>query len=255
MEPLTEKQRKVLEFVAARLQEDHPPSQREIAGHFKMAQNAAYQLVGYLRKKGYLVDVGGHRGLRLSPAYLDETADAEGLPILGRVAAGEPILAEQNIEGYMTLEKLFRCSKGTFALRVSGDSMVDEGIMDGDYVIVASGSKIEDGQIGVVLLDAAQDETVAEQVRGVDAEDDACLDGAAGWRVGVDALEQDAVGVHRGPQLSFSECGGLGGPSASAFQVISSLDITLPLGRVTRAFGPKVAPERMRITCSSSRVA
>ncbi len=161
MEPLTERQRKVLEFVAARLQENHPPSQREIAGHFKMAQNAAYQLVGYLRKKGYLVDVGGHRGLRLSPAYLDETADAEGLPILGRVAAGEPILAEPNIEGYMTLEKLFHRPKETFALRVSGDSMIDEGIMDGDYVVVASGSKIGDGQIGVVLLD---DEATVKRV-------------------------------------------------------------------------------------------
>jgi len=161
MEPLTEKQRQVLEFVAARLQEDYPPSQREIAGHFKLAQNAAYQLVGYLKKKGYLVDVGGHRGLRLSPAYLDETADAEGLPILGRVAAGEPILAEQNIEGYMTLEKLFHRAKETFALRVSGDSMVDEGIMDGDYVIVESGSKIENGQIGVVLLD---DEATVKRV-------------------------------------------------------------------------------------------
>lgn len=161
MEPLTEKQRKVLEFVAARLQENHPPSQREIAGHFKLAQNAAYQLVGYLKKKGYLVDVGGHRGLRLSPAYREEAVDAEGMPILGRVAAGEPILAEQNIEGYMTLDRLFHRPKETFALRVSGDSMIDEGIMDGDYVIVESGSKIGNGQIGVVLLD---DEATVKRV-------------------------------------------------------------------------------------------
>lgn len=161
MEPLTEKQRQVLEFVVARLQENHPPSQREIAGHFKLAQNAVYQLVGYLKKKGYLVDVGGHRGLRLSPAYREETADAEGLPILGRVAAGEPILAEQNIEGYMTLEKLFHRPKETFALRVSGDSMIDEGIMDGDYVIVEAASRVGNGQIAVVLLD---DEATVKRV-------------------------------------------------------------------------------------------
>ena len=72
MEPLTVKQRQVLEFVEGRLGEERPPSQREIADHFGLVQNAAYQLVGYLRKKGYLVDAGGHRGLRLSPEYLQE---------------------------------------------------------------------------------------------------------------------------------------------------------------------------------------
>lgn len=161
MEPLTEKQQQVLEFIAGCLQENHPPSQREIARHFDLAQNAVYQLVGYLRKKGYLVDAGGHRGLRLSPAYLAEMAETEGMPILGRVAAGEPILAEENIEGYVTLEKLFHRPKGTFALKVSGDSMVDEGIIDGDYVIVEPGAKVANGQIGVVLLD---DEATVKRV-------------------------------------------------------------------------------------------
>src|SRR5210317_1356084 len=131
MEPLMEKQRQVLEFITSRLRENHPPSQREIAQHFKLAQNAAYQLVSYLKKKGYLVDSGGHRGLRLSQAYLDAMAETEGMPILGRVAAGEPILAQENIEDYVTLEKLFTRSQDTFLLKVAGDSMIDEGIMDG----------------------------------------------------------------------------------------------------------------------------
>lgn len=161
MEPLTAKQQQVLEFVAARLGEDVPPSQREIADHFGLAQNAAYQLVSYLRKKGYLVDAGGHRGLRLSPEYLRERSQSEGFPILGRVAAGTPILAEENIQGYMTMEKLFGRGKGTFLLRVAGDSMVDEGIMDGDYVVVKAGSAVEDGQIGIVLLD---DEATVKRV-------------------------------------------------------------------------------------------
>ncbi len=153
MEPLTAKQRQVLEFVATRLGENSPPSQREIADHFGLAQNAAYQLVTYLRRKGYLVDSGGHRGLRLSPEYVWKKSRMEGLPILGRVAAGIPILAEENIQGYMTMERLFGQSKETFLLKVAGDSMVDEGIMDGDYVVVRSGSTIENGQIGIVLLD------------------------------------------------------------------------------------------------------
>ena len=161
MKPLTQKQQRVLEFVTSRLGENIPPSQREIARHFGLAQNAAYQLVSYLRKKGYLVDCGGHRGLRLSPEYLEQVQATEGVPILGRVAAGEPILAEQNIEGYMELGEMFGRSKGLFLLKVSGDSMVDEGIMNGDYVVVRPRSTIEDGQIGVVLLD---DEATVKRV-------------------------------------------------------------------------------------------
>jgi len=161
MEPLTEKQQQILEFIVERLRDSQPPSQREIAGHFKLAQNAVYQLVSYLKKKGYLVDAGGHRGLRLSEAYVEELAEAEGMPLLGRVAAGEPILAEENVESYVTLENLFNRSKDTFLLKVSGDSMVDEGILDGDYVVVKSGTRVASGQIGVVLLD---DEATVKRV-------------------------------------------------------------------------------------------
>ena len=161
MEPLTPKQQQILEFVAGRLAENDPPSQREIADHFGLAQNAVYQLIGYLRKKGYVVDSGGHRGLRLSPEYLQEQTRTEGIPILGRVAAGSPILAEENIEGYMDVAKLFGRSKRMFALRVAGDSMIDEGIMDGDYVVVKPGPAIENGQIGVVLLN---DEATVKRV-------------------------------------------------------------------------------------------
>jgi repressor LexA len=161
MEPLTAKQRQVLEFIESRLGENSPPSQQEIADHFGLAQNAAFQLVSYLRKKGYLVDSGGHRGLRLSPEYLREQSQTEGLPILGRVAAGTPILAEENIREYMTVEKLFGRGKGTFLLKVAGDSMVDEGIMNGDYVVVKAGSTVDDGQIGIVLLD---DEATVKRV-------------------------------------------------------------------------------------------
>jgi len=153
MEPLTEKQQKVLRFIENRLQDNKPPSQREIAKPFGLAQNAVYQLVGYLKRKGYLIDSGGHRGLRLSKAYLNKKRQTEGIPVVGRVAAGEPILAEENIEGYIDLREPFGQSKDRFILKVVGDSMADEGIMDGDYVVVRPTSAIENGQVGVVLLD------------------------------------------------------------------------------------------------------
>jgi repressor LexA len=161
METLTQKQRKVLEFIEDQLRDGEPPSQREIARHFGLAQNAVYQLVGYLKKKGYLVDSGGHRGLRLSEGYLEKKRETEGIPIVGRVAAGEPILAEENIEGYVNLDELFGRSKDMFILKVAGDSMVDEGIMDGDYAVVKPTATIEDGRIGVVLLD---DEATVKKV-------------------------------------------------------------------------------------------
>ncbi|MBN1807135.1 MAG: repressor LexA [Sedimentisphaerales bacterium] len=153
MEPLTEKQLKILMFIEKRLREHEPPSQREVAWYFSLSQNAVYQLIGYLRNKGYLANLGGHRGLRLSKEYLERKALTEGVPVVGRVAAGEPILAQENIEGYVDMKGLFGRSKDGFILKVAGDSMIDEGIMDGDSIVVEPGQKIENGQIGVVLVD------------------------------------------------------------------------------------------------------
>jgi repressor LexA len=161
MKRLTEKQQKVLAFIENRLRDGNPPSQREIARHFSLAQNAAYQLVRYLKRKGYLLDLGGHRGLRLSKEYLEKKRQAEGIPVVGRVAAGEPILAEENIEEYANLKELLGLPADVFLLKVSGDSMIDEGIMDGDYVAVKPGRTIENGKIAVVLLD---DETTLKRI-------------------------------------------------------------------------------------------
>jgi repressor LexA len=161
MRQLTERQRKILTFIENRLSENSPPSQRETAEHFGLSQNAVYQLIGYLKKKGYIVDSGGHRGLRLSQDYLEQIRQAEGVPLIGRVAAGEPILAQQNIEGYINFKELFKPSRDTFILRVRGDSMVDEGIMDGDYVVVQPASTIENGRVGVVMID---DEATVKKV-------------------------------------------------------------------------------------------
>lgn len=161
MEPLTEKQHRVLGFIEGRLKDNDPPSQREVARHFGLAQNAVHQLIGYLRKKGYLVDSSGHRRLRLSAEYIAAKSRTEGFPVVGRVAAGEPILAEQNIQEYINLNDLFGRSKDIFLLKVTGDSMIDEGIMDGDLVVVKRTSAVKNGQIGVVLL---QDEATVKRI-------------------------------------------------------------------------------------------
>ncbi len=153
METLTEKQAQILDFIVMRLSENDPPSQREIAAYFGMAQNSVYQLVSYLKQKGYLVDYPGHRGLRLSDPYQEQVRESEGIPIVGRVAAGQPILAQENIEGYLNIQDVFNDPDDVFLLRVAGDSMIDDGILDGDLVLVEPGSEIANGRIGVVLLD------------------------------------------------------------------------------------------------------
>ncbi|HPD45632.1 MAG TPA: transcriptional repressor LexA [Anaerohalosphaeraceae bacterium] len=165
MDVLTEKQRQALEYIEWRLRRNDPPSQREIGAHFGMAQNSVYQIVGYLEKKGYVVRGSGHRGIRLSAEYEAaagrEAAASEGVPLVGQVAAGEPILAAENIERYVDIRTLLGLSEDVFLLRVRGDSMIDDGIMDGDLVAVRPQHDVADGDIAVVLLD---DEATVKRV-------------------------------------------------------------------------------------------
>ncbi len=152
MEPLTDRQQTILNFIEARLNNDDPPSQRQIAEHFGLAQNAVFQLITYLKNKGYLTNSSHHRGVRLSKSYLDEISRQQGIPLIGRVAAGNPILAEQNIEEYIDMNDLLGTKNGCFLLKIAGDSMVDEGIMDGDLVLVEPVSKVDSGKIAVALI-------------------------------------------------------------------------------------------------------
>ena len=153
MDPLTKKQQMVLAYIEECLAEQDPPTQREIADHFDMHQNSVYQLLGYLRKKGYLADNSLHRGVRLSEDYYNYLWEQQGIPIVGRVAAGQPILAEENLEGRFNVDEVFDAEDGSFMLRVTGDSMVDDGIMDGDLVLVEPDTRVHDGRIAVVMVD------------------------------------------------------------------------------------------------------
>jgi repressor LexA len=132
-----------------------------MARRFGLSRNAICQLLDYLKKKDYLEDMGGHRGLRLSKEYLQIKKETQGIPIVGRVAAGEPILAQENIDRYANLKELLGLPEDAFLLKVTGDSMIDEGIMDGDYVAVRPSKTIENGKIAVLLLD---DETTVKRI-------------------------------------------------------------------------------------------
>jgi repressor LexA len=162
METLTKKQKKILDFIERKLDENVFPSQQEIADYFKMAQNSVFQFISYLKQKGYLEDCSLHRGLRLSKEYIASKEQPIGLPLVGRVAAGAPILAEENITDYMDVGDLVKKQhKDAFILKIVGDSMIDDGILNGDYVIVKQQSTIENGQIGVALI---EDEATVKKI-------------------------------------------------------------------------------------------
>jgi repressor LexA len=162
MEPLTKKQQQIFNLIKAGRSEDGKrPSQREIAKQAGMTQNSVFQIIGYLKMKGYLIDHGGHRGLGLSVEYLKSLQQKQGLPVIGRVAAGLPILAQENIQEYIDVGDMFGRTDGSFILKVAGDSMIDVGIMDGDFVVVKSGGDVGNGRIGVVLI---KDEATVKKI-------------------------------------------------------------------------------------------
>lgn len=164
---LTERQRQVLGWIRDfQAREGVPPTVREIGAALGMRSTGSVRThLEALRRKGYL---GGgkprrHRGLsvpgrreaapRLELAPRPSSAARE-IPILGRVAAGPTMLAEENLEGAVLLGMdLLPRSGDVFALRVKGESMIEAGIMDGDLVLVRSQPRAEDGEIVVAMVD------------------------------------------------------------------------------------------------------
>lgn len=161
MGEISDTQRRVLDFIRERHEKTGIfPSVREIMVHmgFRSTNTVDYHVrrlvaAGLVERDGRLA-----RSFRLSapaaPARRRRNAAAReaGVPLLGRVAAGEPILAEQNFDGLVSFERFFHCDEQTFALRVQGNSMIDAGIMDGDTVIVRAQPSVENGAIGVAVV-------------------------------------------------------------------------------------------------------
>jgi repressor LexA len=152
MQQLTDRQAAVLGFIREQIsREGRAPTLREIAARFAMAStNGVRRHLAALERKGYIErEPSSARGIRLTP----ELREADGLPIVGRVAAGTPITAVENLEGRLSIDSLVPDGEGAYCLRVRGDSMVDAGIRDGDYVVVRERPEFEDGEIGVAIVD------------------------------------------------------------------------------------------------------
>jgi repressor LexA len=149
MTQLTARQQQIFDLIRDSLEETgYPPTRAEIAMRlgFK-SPNAAEDHLRALAKKGVIEMIpGASRGIRIVDQY-------SGIPIVGRVAAGEPILAEQNIEDYQEVPSSTFHPSADYFLRVQGQSMVDVGIMDGDLLAVHQQPTADNQQIIVARVD------------------------------------------------------------------------------------------------------
>jgi repressor LexA len=148
MEKLTPRQREILDFIRNSLEVfGAPPTRAEIAGAFGFASNnAAEEHLKALAKKGVIVlEPGSARGIRL--------VEQLGLPLIGSVAAGSPILAMENVQARSALDASLFKPRADFLLRVRGLSMINAGIFDGDLLAVHRSSEAHDGQIVVARME------------------------------------------------------------------------------------------------------
>ncbi|MEK6619022.1 MAG: transcriptional repressor LexA [Nitrospirota bacterium] len=151
--PLTRRQSSILNFVERyTVTHRYPPTLREIAGHYGMRSiNGVKKHLDALARKGHLIRKEGARALQIARTV--SPREGVSVPILGRVAAGQPLLAEEHILGAVVLDRSVVRWNKTFLLKVKGDSMTGVGILNGDYVLVKAQSQAESGDIVVALLD------------------------------------------------------------------------------------------------------
>jgi repressor LexA len=159
MKLLTDRQRLVLTFVEEFCRrQGYPPTVREVAAHFGVQPRAAADHLAALKRKGHLHrEPGRSRGLSLVSRLEDQVVE---VPILGRIAAGQPLLATEQVEDTLALPRAWVQGEEVFLLRVSGESMAPL-LLPGDLVMVRVQPRVSRGEIAVVLVD---DEATVKRV-------------------------------------------------------------------------------------------
>jgi repressor LexA len=165
VDALTERQRKILEFIRRTVaQRGYPPSVREIGEAVGLhSPSSVHAQLSGLAEKGFLAkDPSRPRAIRVKGAASRQVATAgdvagvRQVPVVGRIAAGAPLLAEQNVDETLAVPEEFTGRGTLFALHVRGDSMTNAGILDGDTVIVREQPDASDGEIVAALLDGEE---------------------------------------------------------------------------------------------------
>jgi repressor LexA len=167
--PLTKRQRQILNFISNHIDfEGFPPTRNELSKHFGFrSPNAAESHLRALENKGVIrIQAGRSRGIALTalagPNLPPPSAARLPVPLVGRVAAGSPVLAQQNIEGEYRLDPALFSARPHYLLRVTGDSMKGAGILDGDLLAVHRTPEAHNGQIVVARL---EDEVTVKRFR------------------------------------------------------------------------------------------
>ena len=160
MNALTRRQREIFEFLRDNYEGfAHPPTLDELCSALGMASRGSlYKHITALIEAGLVEPFGGNkqRGIRLTaPILRDDIADEHSLPFVGKIAAGKPIEAMEDIN-YMTVPDVLKSDKPCFVLQVRGDSMIEAGIFDEDWVIVEQRNYADNGEIVVALIDRSE---------------------------------------------------------------------------------------------------
>ena len=152
---ITEPQRSTLQAIRAfTAKRGFPPTMKELGDILGVAPASAHEQVNHLVRKGYIRrDAGKARSIEILKEPTAVITELVPVPIVGRVAAGAPIMANENIMGELLVERRLVGSAPCFALEVEGDSMIDAGIHDGDQVVVRQQPIAENGDIVVAILD------------------------------------------------------------------------------------------------------
>jgi repressor LexA len=158
MKTLTDRQHEVYEFILAHVERNNsPPTIREIGSHFGMKSTGTVRdNLRALERKGYIrLKAMAARGIELlRREALSGAAGLRRIPVLGSIAAGQPLLAVENIDEYLHVDPRLLDARGSlFGLTVQGDSMRDAGIHDGDYVFVRKQETAENGDIVAAIID------------------------------------------------------------------------------------------------------
>jgi len=154
---LTKRQKEIFDFIGKyAAKTGYPPTVREIGKAVGLhSSSTVHAHLANLEKAGLLRrDPSKPRAIEvLFDRAKKAISPGEGLPLIGQVAAGEPVLAEENIEDYLEIPDVIGGQDGDYVLRVKGESMKEAGIFDGDYVVVRPADSVDDGQIVVALLE------------------------------------------------------------------------------------------------------
>lgn len=168
MKPLTQRQTQALRFITGFIGEHGmPPTRTDLAIELDITRKAAHVLIHTLAKKGHIeIIAGSSRGIRLISEEAQAGPPPHSLPLIGRVSAGPPLLATDEVDDWIRVDPELFHPKPNYLRKVSGSSMIDMGIQDGDLIAIRSQSTADNGQVVVAKIFAgAEPEITVKKYR------------------------------------------------------------------------------------------